>query len=389
MKKMKDPKTKTLRDSPPPRGKKNRKLIEIALTMSGQTEQVLSTVPSDSITNMEIKSQVPQNFIEAHHIAMRPAMALELTQNNHFKFGYDGTPFVFRSSFDQNWWVDYGRCTRRALDWRSECIIAARQIRASTMQNLWVCFSGGIDSQVVAEAFRYAKIPFKAAIMRFKKDLNIHDIAWAVIYCETHGVPYEFFDIDIEEFFLGGELLALADLTQCLTPQLPSSMKLMEMIAKKDGYPILGSAECYLEKLPQGWVMFEREKIAAVYRYLIATETPGQAGFFQWNPEIMYSFLIDPMVRRLVQNQIQNHTSTYYLKSDIYEQYWKLLKRPKYTGFEKIMRLDRQIRPILMERYGLYNQECHIGYTELLNHLEFKAKAPLAKAPSQDLRISL
>lgn len=304
---------------------------------------------------------------------------LELTKNNHFRFGYDQVPFINRTSPEQLWSVNYGRCKRIPLDWRGECLIAAKEIRGSTAQDLYVCFSGGIDSQVVAEAFRFARIPFKAAILRFKKDLNIHDIAWAIIYCETNGVAYEFFDIDIEEFFLGGELNALADLTQCVTPQLPSSMKLMQMIAAKGGYPILGSAECYLEKTERGWVMFEREKIAAVYRYLMATNTPGQAGFFQWNPEIMYSFLVDPMIRRLVSNRCDGHNSTYYLKSEIYENHFKLFKRPKYTGFEKVMAFDRRVRRALEEKYKNHTQECYIPYAQLLRALAPFPARPIVK----------
>lgn len=342
------------------------KSAKVRATSKKKTAKASKKKKSSKSTSVKAVSKAAAKPNNGYH--------LELTKNNHFRFGYDRVPFVTRTSSEQKWSVEYGRCKRVPLDWRSECLIAAKEIRGSTTQDLYVCFSGGIDSQVVAESFRFARVPFRAAILRFKKDLNIHDISWAVIYCETNGVPYEFFDVDIDEFFLGGELKVMADLTQCVTPQLPSSMKLMEMIAKKGGYPILGSAECYLEKTAQGWVMFEREKIAAVYRYLMATNTPGQAGFFQWNPEIMYSFLVDPMIRRLVSNRVEGHTSTYYLKSEIYENHFKLMKRPKYTGFEKVMALDRRVRAALEEKYQAHTQECYIPYAQLL-----KALAPYPK----------
>ena len=296
---------------------------------------------------------------------------IELTHRNHFQFGYDGKAFIDRTSNEQRWWVNYGRCSRWPLDWRSECIIAAREIRASTNREIWLCFSGGIDSEIVAESFRYARIPIRAAILRFKNDINAHDISWAISYCEMHKVPYELFDLDINAFFDSGEMMHFADLTSCPTPQLPSSMKLMELIAKRGGYPILGSAECYLSRHNTGWYMYEREKIASLYRYLLKTNTPGQAGFYQWNPEIMYSFLVDPLLKNLVEDKIPNHKDTYYLKPELYAQYWKFHTRPKYTGFEKIERLDRKWRPILEQKFGHCDEQVYIRYDDLVQRLTY------------------
>lgn len=347
----------------------------------------VSSAPSRKIKNTQKKqnTKISSVLLKTNSEKIGKAAALpkpaslkieqQLTLKNHFEFGFDGTPFIFRTSNEQRWWVNYGRCSRLPLDWRSECIIAAHGIRESTQRELWLCFSGGIDSEVVAESFRYARVPFRAAIMRFKNDMNIQDICWAIAYCEIHNVPYELFDLDIDEFFNSGEMMHFADLTQCPTPQLPSSMKLMDIIAKRGGYPILGSAECYLSRHKTGWYMYEREKIASLYRFLLKTGHSGQAGFFQWSPEIMFSFLVDPIVKNLVNDKIPTHKDTYYLKPEIYAQYFKLQPRPKYTGFEKVARLDRKWRPILAQKYGHCDEQVYIRYDELIRQLAYEKPA--------------
>lgn len=67
------------------------------------------------------------------------------------------------------------------LDWRAECIDAAPEIRKSTNKKLVLAMSGGVDSEIVAESFRLANIPFSTVICRFTIDLNSHDVPGRLI----------------------------------------------------------------------------------------------------------------------------------------------------------------------------------------------------------------
>ena len=122
---------------------------------------------------------------------------VELTHRNHFKFGFNGENFSFRQSAVDQWFVDYGPSDRLPFDFRRECVETAMLIGQKAKGQIWVLFSGGVDSEVVVRSFVLAKVPFRAAILRFKNNLNIHDIAYAVSACESLGVPYTFFDLDI------------------------------------------------------------------------------------------------------------------------------------------------------------------------------------------------
>jgi hypothetical protein len=195
----------------------------------------------------------------------------ELTHRNHFRFGYDGRWFVARPSPYASWEVAYGRAPAVPADWRAACIDTARLLRAASDEDLWVLSSGGIDSEVALQAFMFAGIPVRVAITRFARDLNRHDIVYAIRFCETHQVPYRMLDIDIEAFFASGAALDHALRASCVQPQLLHTMWAMDQV---DGYPILGSGECYLERRAAGpedagathrdgvWEMLEKERIA-------------------------------------------------------------------------------------------------------------------------------
>jgi hypothetical protein len=303
---------------------------------------------------------------------------LELSHNNHFKFGYDGRWFVDRETPEQTWSVGYGRCERPVRDWRWECIETARIIRTKTDKDLWVMFSGGIDSEVVVQAFLFAGIKVNAAITSFRNNLNRQDVRFAVKFCETHGVPYKLLHIDIEEFFESGAALKTAERTRCVHPVLLHTMWAMDQV---DGYPILGSGECYLVKrkppadAPDAaptWEMTEKERIASWYRHLMVQNRPGCAGFFQYTPEIMLSFLKDPLVEDLCRNRIEGHNDTMKLKPIVYRKYFLLEPRTKFTGFENVHHLDEQLRPELEKRWGEFNGIVLTPYEKLLETLTYE-----------------
>lgn len=303
-------------------------------------------------------------------------VAQRLSHRGHFKFGYDGRWFEERRAAEDRWMVAYGRCERPIADWRTECIATARLIRDVTDLDLWVLFSGGIDSEVMLQSFMFAGIPIRTAITCFKHDLNRHDIRYAIKFCETHEIPYRLLHIDIEHFVRSGEALAYASATKCVQPQLLHTMWAMDQV---DGYPILASGECYLVRRaaqtegdlttdvdPDTWEMFEKERIASWYRYLVFRRREGCAGFFQYNPENMLAFLLDPTVAALCNNMFPAETDTMNFKPVIYRKYFLLEPRNKYHGCENVLHLDEYLRPELERLFGEYNGVAKTSYTDLI-----------------------
>lgn len=307
-------------------------------------------------------------------------MSTILTLNNHFKFGYDNKWFDFRSNSDQKWSVEYGQCTKPVESFYTECLNTARIIQEHAGQNMTVLFSGGVDSEVALQSFVLAGIPVTATILRFKNDLNIHDISYAIVACDKLGVKYRIIDLDIIKFW-EEKLFDYADPTYCISPQLLSTMWLADQV---DEYPILGSGECLLVKdynenykpgespyLHSEWSLWEKEKIAAWYRHFIVKRRNACPGFFQYTPEIMLSYLLDPFVQRLTNSEIIGKLSTESSKLAIYQQHFKLVDRPKYSGFEKIQKQDSEFRKILVDRFPGTNEIFKSSTTDLKKKMHF------------------
>jgi hypothetical protein len=92
-----------------------------------------------------------------------------------------------------------------------------------------VCFSGGIDSQVMVDCFIRAGVTFDVVIMRFPDDLNWHDIKTAVEFCESRDISYTFIDIDVIQF-LSRDLIAFADKYDVSSPQFATHFKMFEKL---------------------------------------------------------------------------------------------------------------------------------------------------------------
>ena len=51
-----------------------------------------------------------------------------------------------------------------------------------------LCMSGGLDSEVMAESFLRADVPFSASIWKYKNNLNMYDIKHAIKFCKTNKI---------------------------------------------------------------------------------------------------------------------------------------------------------------------------------------------------------
>lgn len=305
-------------------------------------------------------------------------MTVQLSLNNHFKFGYDRHWFTERKNILQNWSVEYGRATRPTFNFKNECIENARAIQEQSKQKMTVLFSGGVDSEVTLQSFLLAQIPITASILRFKNDLNIHDISYAIIACEKLGVKYNIIDLDILRFW-ENQLLEYAEPSYCISPQLLSTMWLADQV---DEYPVFGGGECFLVKeqdpnytpgvspyVHSEWYLWEREKIAAWYRHFIIKDRPACPGFFQFTPEIILAYLLDPEVERLTRSEICGKLTTESSKLSIYQQHFNLVDRPKYSGFEKVQEYDSIYRKILINKNPGTNEIFKSSVTSLKKNM--------------------
>lgn len=313
------------------------------------------------------------------------------TENNHVKFGYIKSEtynmapagILKRTSKDQIFTVDYNKCSHHPKSWKDECSIAIEKIYESTDLTLNIMFSGGIDGEVVVRTCMDLGIPFKVSIMRFKDDLNIHDISFAIIFCEQHNIKYDIIDLDLLKF-LDTDMYDYAERTQAWHPTLPPIMWLADQI---DGLPINCAGEHTIYKRvpddyipgespyePSLWDVVTKELYSSWYLHFIIQDRPAIPRFFEYTPELMYSLLKDPIMEDLVNNKIHGKLSLITSKFNVYSRYFDLIYREKTTGFEKIEEIEAVHLSNLLALYGDCTDIFDIEYNDLLKKLEYNEK---------------
>jgi hypothetical protein len=284
-----------------------------------------------------------------------------LSHANHFEFGFSQVPFSFRKTDSDRWFCRYGRASRMPFSFRQECKATARLIRESTKLPIDILFSGGVDSEVALRSFLEAGIPVRVLSLRFNGGLNSHDIDWVERSCARLGVKPTFVDLDLLKFW-ENDAGAYAERTLCVSPQLLSTMWLAD---QTDGYVVMGSGENFIVKrvpssyvsgesryLRSTWDLFEKEKIAAWYRHFILQGRDAAPGFYQYTPELMLSWFLDPIGLDLWNDRIPGKLNSVSSKLPIYRAHFDVDARPKYTGFEKVQDQDAVFRAALRAKYS-------------------------------------
>ena len=294
-----------------------------------------------------------------------------LSYRQHFEFGcardltQNQSPFKFREKESERWFVRYGRCEYEPLSFHDECIRTARRIRESTNLPIDILFSGGVDSEVALRAFIEAGIEVRVWSVRFRGDLNAHDAIWVSHVCESLGLRPKILELDLLKFW-ERDAMAYAERTQCVSPQLLSTMWLAD---QTDGFCVLGSGENFIVKrLPEDyvpgessylrsvWHLFEKEKIAAWYRHFQVAGRDAAPGFFQYTPEIMLSWFLDGLGCDLWNDRLVGKRYSVSSKLGFYQRHFPILERPKYTGFENVPAQDRAFRMELRKRFDICDQ---------------------------------
>ena len=301
----------------------------------------------------------------------------EYTHKNHFRIGYDGEWFNMPEDYHKEMQISYGQCEYHPESFDQECRKAAKLISGNPLGLLPnLAFSGGVDSEIMIRIFMETQLPFKITILKFENDLNLHDISFAISYCEEHGLDYELMYLDVEKFFESRKLLEIADSTKCISPQISTHIWLLEQMNE---LPVFGCGEGYIVNsvpdefsamAPPGWKLYESEKQLAMYRYCLQTNKPAVPGFFRYTPALLYTFISNQIVQDLVDGKMTRELSFSDLKLKIYQNWFSGIRpRPKFHGFEKIIEKESNLRRYLINRMPKYTRRFYTEYHQIVRHL--------------------
>jgi len=288
----------------------------------------------------------------------------EYTRNNHFKITYD-TDFK----------IEFGK-VKSHKTFRQECIEVAKELYDKHGNKLDILLSGGIDSEIVLLSFLAAGITPRVTIIRYERNLNMHDINYAFRLCARYGIVPEVFDFNAELFFKN-DCVEIAFRTKCNSPQLNL---LAYCMGKINGIPVLGMGENHLSRRYESDNKYslqvfdvEQEKETRLLTYFQDNNKEVIPAFFQYTPELMVSFLQKESLYRWVETaKKQRYLNINKIKWQIASEDFDLEPRPKLTGFELYSELDDEYR----RRINSYSNR--IKFTEFSSYIK-KFDVPLLR----------
>jgi len=309
----------------------------------------------------------------------------QTSHKNYLKWGYNEVPFSFRKSNNDKYFIDSGKLTREPLPWRDECIATAQLIYEEAIGEIpFVLFSGGMDSQVVAESFRLSGVPFKIVIIRLTDSWNWHDIKFAIEWCDAYNIEPIILDIDVVKFW-ENDAWDIGSSIRAWSPQFCVTLWAMDQI---EGFPVTGNGETVLErdnKVPTKCWDIDHEAWRYTDKHAFIRNRNGAPSFFKYTPELKVSHLIDSEIIKFANNEYTG-TDLWCHKNEIYMAHFPNLNPcPKiiskwrngreytdYNGFEFMpdyaLEAEQVLRTKLQEQFG-YNEELFIDYDKRVQHL--------------------
>lgn len=156
------------------------------------------------------------------------------SKNDHLNFGFT-EEFNEVSSHDI-FHIGLGDLSRAPKTFFEECQTSALDIKSRFGQKkIYVCLSGGIDSECVLRSFVSCGINVSAAILSFTNDLNWHDVDPAKKLCQELSVPYEEISLDVLKLLNSDFHLQCANQFQLSSPMIATHLWLAEYVGKKLG----------------------------------------------------------------------------------------------------------------------------------------------------------
>ncbi len=272
----------------------------------------------------------------------------------------------------------FNPCTREPVGWKEELYAAARAVASRTTKPLWVCSSGGIDSEVACNAFHDQKIPFSVLTLDYGNDANLHDIQYAVRWCEERGVTQKIVRLDIEEFIGSG--LRAYERYPAVHPFRYIQIRLMELVEEMGGYAVLCSGEqIYHVDLTKPvitrkdlFLPFSNGNVVPL-EWCKDNEMSHEPYFHFSTPELCLSYLRLPLVSFALDNPelvFRHWSNAYTFKRIVYQSIWTdLAVRYKRDGYEKVRPLIDASRERLKKRFAEQYVEHNISVPEFERQL--------------------
>lgn len=278
--------------------------------------------------------------------------------------------YIRESNDNSGWRVIIDPLPQSHLTYHKESLLAAEEIFSLKDGQLYLMYSGGLDSEYVLSVFLDLKIDIVPVIIRLSPGYNDHDVEYAFKYCQNKKLNPLIVDIDFDHFVKTGQILDTAlSMRSCVYHYSVTA----DVISRLNGTVLMGDGEPYIQfnSETKTWNVVRYQYDFSMINFYRKFNIRGTPDFLVYRPEMMISFLKTPRVRELAENKhpgkLGSNSSKYIIYST--DNDYNLLPRPKYTGYEKIESSLIFQDPIFKEFDRLKNIWGGIDYTDYYKFL--------------------
>lgn len=270
----------------------------------------------------------------------------------------------------------FNPCTRDPLAWKEELYAAARSLANQTDKPIWLCSSGGIDSEIMCRAFFDQGIHFSVLTLQYDRGGNEHDTRYVDAWCRERAITQKKVIVDLREIATNpsydqyriGRSHAIFRRVQ---------VRLLELVEAMQGFAVLGWGEPLYRvgenvATPSiGDVYMDFEPGYSVpYEWMDAHHTSHEPYFFFSTPELCLSYIRVPIVAHMLSRPdiFRHEANAHDFKRLVYQSFWPDIEpRYKYHGLEHYIDLVHAVAD-RTQTYSEYAQRLTIP--ELIGQLE-------------------
>lgn len=311
---------------------------------------------------------------------------LNLTHQEHLQWNlwpgpqitWAGPPrsFANRVGHDEAFSVRFGKA-EDCKSWAEELRIAVQKLIADHGTKLALFYSGGSDSEVALRMLLEAGVKPEVHIIQFAENLNWHEIHHAFDLCASLGIEPVVWHHDAIRYIKSEGYMHLATKYQC--SQI-AYLKVLEYARRVDR-PVIMGGEIYFQKhqLHDGgrvhadtawYYIYREDEDGVTYRYSYDTGHPVINEFFTYTPNLLYSWMIHPSIKRIANNEEPGKITLLSIKGKVYQQELgiQLAAQKKFHGYEALTWVNRFVQQ-KMKALLPPMQTCKYEYNQLVNDL--------------------
>ena len=265
--------------------------------------------------------------------------------------------FDYSYTADGTFDIKFKPVTRPLLGWKQEVYETAKQIRSLADRPLFLCMSGGIDSEVVARAFIENNIEFTALSLRHIKGTNNHDVDWAIKFCRDRNLKHIVIDFDFEDFVIN-KIPKYIEQGYVTWRTFRFQQLYLFELAESLGYTAVlgGGPSPFFTVDGEICLNFKIDEFMCLD--WLKNNNQKHFPYFYWqNSEIMASYFSQGLINFMLTDPeyfVTVWPTTSPEKLTVYHKYWpEMPRRMKYDGFEKITGTDLALNYIVPRRQKL------------------------------------